>query len=345
MPRRHAVSRLHPGEPDRGDEDGPMHLRLALAGLSLPALLWLTTGCQGRPIPLTAVKGSTMVIPLENPTGYDRSVAPIGYGGTQLPEDYQRGRLIYQLTDGVGGPLVLDANGQPIELITRATATAAPSRRAPKASIVHSLGSETLVSVVDIPTTAPTGTFGLHVVNRRIEGGQAVDTPWAPERQPSSQFEIVGVTGDSTPFEAFFNNWLDVESDLPLVVPQPAVEIDVTTACALSSCTGSAPPVAAVELEILYPDAVIDIANVISTHATAPVLVWSDDDAVGTLRVSAVRPDTSIGSIYLVFTLDNGASQILDIVQLAVTVLRATDPEGVEISGQWEVVAEPLAVW
>src|SRR5262245_59843903 len=104
-------------------------------------------GCQTRPIPLSAQRGSTVVIPLSWGTGL------FGYGGTEYT-DYQRGQMVFRLDSLTG-----------FELTTRFSTIAVASPRASFGATATSAGGQ-VVSLVDIPVGAPLGTHALYVVRK-----------------------------------------------------------------------------------------------------------------------------------------------------------------------------------
>ncbi|MCI0636440.1 MAG: hypothetical protein L0206_21360 [Actinobacteria bacterium] len=285
-------------------------IALALAACSVPA-------CQGRIAPLSAQQGSTILIPLMG----DPAPEVVGYGGT-LQEDYQRGTLVYQL-DGPGGE----------ELVTRASSAVLPS---PSAAITRDQPrpKSQIVSLVDIPEKAPLGTHTLHVVRRRIEGGEPVDYPGPAYNGPltilpqSLIIDVDGtpveVFGETTPFERWDGTgWVDATDDVPFAIPRPELRITLAN------------NVRAVELRVDYDPSVVDVVDafeppVLFTSRLATV--WYQDDEAGTVRVSAVAPSTAFFRVSLVYTLVDGASAILDPADVDVTIEGAWDQNGSPIT-------------
>src|SRR5262245_27152442 len=145
-------------------------------------------GCQTRPIPLSAQRGSTVVLPLSWGTGL------FGYGGTEYT-DYQRGKMVFRL-DGAAG----------FELTTRFSTIAAPSPRA----ILGTSGSAggQVISLVDIPLAAPLGTHSVFVA--RNQGGSDYPFTYGGQLKILPESVTAGsetITGQSTPREAF-SFWL-----------------------------------------------------------------------------------------------------------------------------------------
>jgi hypothetical protein len=285
------------------------------------AVLSMMFGCQGPVLPLSAQAGSTVLIPL---TGDGDN---LGYGGT-AGEDYQRGTLVYQL-DGPGG----------FELMTRASSAVAPV-----ANATVGLGfaaKRQIVSLVDIPANAPLGRHTLHVKRRRLESGLPVDYT-GPEYNgeitilPNEvEFEVGGTpvtsVGAPTPFERW--NCDDPPCEWSTVnvggaIPMPEIRLVYEDLVEV---------VAAVELEVEYPADVIDVIDVYAMpnlSVNHPGVVWFDDDAEnGVLRIGA-----SMTSIYpliqfgISFSLEDGATEILDTDDVDVTVENAWDSNGDAIS-------------
>jgi hypothetical protein len=271
--------------------------------------------CQGNVLPLSAQQGSTVLIPL---TG-DPAQGVVGYGGT-LREDYQRGTLVYQL-DGPGGD----------ELVTRASTAVLP---APNAEIASGLMPQRLhVSLVDIPLDAPEGAHSLHVVRRRIEGGTAVDHQDAPPYKGELTILPQQVDVDGPPF---------VSEGAPTPLARWACQ---PAPCGFKSITNAhiAIPfpelrvtfsafVSAAEVRFEYPSDVIDVFDAFeppqgaSTHLAT---VWHQDDPGNeVVRVGAVAPLAPFRMLSLAFSLDDGASEILDPADVNVVVERAWDAQG-----------------
>jgi hypothetical protein len=113
----------------------------------------LGAACALNPIAQTAQRGSTIVIPLG---GTDVATA---FGGTEV-SDPVRGQMVYYLQDS-GGPI--------FELTTRASSLAAPHPASPHGRF-SAIGAYQMLSVVDIPQTAPFGAHPLYA-RRRVDGG------------------------------------------------------------------------------------------------------------------------------------------------------------------------------
>lgn len=263
------------------------------------------------------------------PLGPELPSEQIGYGGAHYT-DYQRGQLVYRL-DGPTGP----------ELVTRGTSAviAAPNAEAAETPFWF---ERQIFSLVDIPTTAPTGTHTLHVTRRRIEGVVPVESPgpsYAGQLTilPSSlTIPLPGggtqvVTGAPTPLEfygcgQFGCSWTDVSAAVPQGVPRPELRLTLSAA------------VSAVELTVTYPASVIDVVDVLeppymmSNHLAA---VWRSDTvngSQGTLRLGAVSGTAQIQRLSVIFVLDNGAAAILDPNAVGITVDRAWNASGQPIS-------------
>jgi hypothetical protein len=281
----------------------------------------VSIGCQGRIAPLAAQQGSTVLIPLND----EGSAAPVGYGGT-LAEDYQRGTLVYRL-DGPAGP----------ELVTRATGQALPPPSAPLARQSFAPKRQ-VVSLVDIPANAPLGTHTLHVVRERLEGGVPVEYPG-----PDYEGEITilpetlvvdapggpeVVTGAPTPFEKFaclFGNcaWSDATAHVRDAIPLPELRIAVSG------------DVAALELEIVYPTAVIAVQDLYEPpgqRVSHLARVWYAESPPGVLRVGAVAGAAPFSTLALAFSLVDGPAAILDPADVTVSVVGAWSESGAPVS-------------
>ena len=141
-----------------------MTRRILLLGISL---LVAGVACHGRPFPLSAQAGSTIVIPMTDTE--NSALGPFGLGGSDY-DDPQRGSLVVHLGSATG-----------FALETRLAFIAAP----PVESQVGPWGGgfgRSLLLVVDIPTDAPLGVHDLYIVNERTVDGvaEAVDVTPAP---------------------------------------------------------------------------------------------------------------------------------------------------------------------
>lgn len=293
--------------------------------LALVTVALALAGCQGRPVGMTAQQGSSVVIPLSDATNPDAAA----YGGTTAP-DYQRGTLIFRL-DGPTG----------MELVTRAATVVTPasSSKASKDGLNFVVPRQIMV-LVDVPTNAPLGAHSLHVVRRRVEGGVPVEYPgpgYAGQLTVlPNQIDVGGtlVTGQSTPFHYYGGGWWPIgNASIANVLPRPELQLAIY------------PEVHSIELQVDYPAGVIDVQDSFQTiHNTVPInergVVWHDDDGVGRVVISgaATTPGRAIDQLSLVFTLDNGATAILDPEDVTLTVLEATDADGAPVSATAEVL-------
>lgn len=298
------------------------------ACVGLVILGGISAACQGKVLPLSAQAGSTVMIALQGPFDPDA----VGYGGTEVV-DYQRGELVYQL-DGPGG----------FELVTRGTGSSVawPGTATARGSGVAFLtGPVEIVSLVDVPASAPLGTHDLHVVRRRFESGGPVDYAGPDYNGQISilpnQIEVPlagggseTVTGAPTPFEAWFCppfgpdpcDWQAV-SAVPDATPDPELRITLSQ------------DVWAVELEVTYPAGVIDVVDAFEAPRTKAVhlaRVWMTTVDADTVVVSAVAGAEKFRRVSIAFTLDDGAAEILDPNDVAVTVLEASNQNGQSLS-------------
>jgi hypothetical protein len=285
-----------------------------LSGIGLGFVI-VAAACTGPVLPLSAQKGSTIVIPLTGASAEERG--EIGYGGTQVT-DYQRGSLIYKL-DGPSGP----------ELVTRGSSFVLPSLASPIGYAGYNYVSGQIVSIVDIPNTAAitTGTHSLYVV-RRFQG---VDEPLAYPYPgqiailPAS-IDVGGgvvVSGQSTPFSVAFEGSSVFTAIGPTVnstVPKPQ----------LKATFGAS--VYAAEVQLAYPTAVINVRDVTEAvwsfqGISHRAITWWSEPSPGVLSISMLSSNPLRG-VSVVFDLDDGANQILDPAQVTVQSVRGWNANG-----------------
>jgi hypothetical protein len=292
--------------------------------------------CQGRVLPMSAQAGSSIVIPLTN-TATTGAGGTIGYGGT-LVDDLQRGELVFRLDSASG-----------FELVTRGTTALSPvpaSSMARDGSFAFAPPAQVFV-MLDIPSNAPLGLHSFNVTRRRIENGVPVIYPGpsyagqiailpASLQVPVSGGGTQTVTGQPTAFERYLClfgncNWGDVSLDVPIVVPNPELQIGLT------------PAPWSIELAITYPAGVINVLEAYQTAwFTTPLnsrgLVWLDDSGTGTLHVSGVATNGTyaLDRLSLAFELDGTA--ILDPSNVSVSIVKATDANGANVATTATVV-------
>ena len=276
--------------------------------VALLLVLAAALGCQTRPLPLSAQAGSTIAIPLA------WGIAPIGYGGTYYT-DYQRGTMVFRL----GGPTGM-------ELTTRYTSIAAPSPKAPMATTSDSFGGQ-VVSLVDLPASAPLGTRDLYVA-RRIG---ITETPFTYAGQmkvlPNSVTAgTENVLGQPTPAE-YFPFWLGPSSsfigmagsDIAKSIPRPAVVVGLSPAAWTAAFT------------FTYPSSVITVVDAVPPVGQRAT-VWRKTITGNQVRIDAAANGAPLQSVAVVFDLVNGASQTLSTGQVTVQMVAATDLHGVPIT-------------
>lgn len=303
--------------------------RLVERAPALPALLALVAlaalGCTGKVLPLSAQAGSTVAIPL----GGARDLGPVGFGGADV-SDPQRGEIVYRL----------DAPAGPVELVTRAS-TALGGHAG--AGVARSGGLlYQVVSLVDVPSDAPLGTHPVDVLHRRRDPatGARLETPIPYEGELSvlpAAIEVAGpagtetIAGAPTPFEAWICNaatgtcdWQRLFAALvSSAVPDPALRLALDAA------------VWAVELEVTYPQDVIDVVDVYETplaRVNRRATVWHADDGAGRVVLSAAASVAAFRSLSVAFALDDPAAALLDPAEVSVRVLRAWDRDGREVA-------------
>lgn len=277
--------------------------------------------CQGQVTPLSAQAGSTILIPIGGTYSSNTSPDTMGFGGDEYT-DYQRGELVYML-GGPGG----------VELDTRATVAlpSHPNSVDSTSGIFGSLSSVQYASVVDIPTTAPTGEHTLHVVRRVIRNGQTMDqtgptyngtiTILPNQITQGVPVPVVGERTDIARWDPFKSSWLDESGKVPQLVPRPEIRIGLDR------------EVWALELALSYPPPVIDVQGSAQPLDDALLnqraITWlRDDESSATVFISAAAQKTPLRQLSLVFTLDDGSAQVLDPTQLGVVSIRGYDDTG-----------------
>lgn len=293
----------------------------------------VATGCMGRVAPLSAQKGSTVLIPLG---AHEVLAGQVGYGGSDVA-DPQRGELVWSLETSTG----------PVELTTRASGVAAMHTTAPWADGGSALTAQ-VVSLVDLENQVddiPVGTYDLSVVHRYQDPvtSQMVEDPLNYFGELSvlpEQIEVIRddatmetITGAPTTFE-----WLvdAMGSSVPLTqqqldgaTPAPVVVVSLGQ------------DVWAAEVDVSYPGGVIEIESAV--HAMNPVanhgaLVHvSDDPGAQQTRVSAVASSGALGRLWIRFSLDDPQAAILDPADITVQVVDAWDENGAPMSASASV--------
>lgn len=316
-----------------------MSARKILAAVSALALALLLGACAGYPVPLTAQVGSSVLIPLQGVYG-----SAIGYGSYTPPgytspdqtplTDPQRGELIYTLTSPT-----------PFELETRSTTLVTPYPTA-KASRTGNGWPWEVVSLVDIPSGAPTGTFGFTVTHRYTDPatgatkndnisykGQITILPQNITFTNSAGSSQT-VSGESTTLGIIScSNGVctpqDESSTMPSYTPDPALRLSLTVPSGSNKAWGA-------DITLSYPAGVMTVNDVIEgewDRTTHRAVVWYNDDGSGTLTIHAAASDSQLGGIDIPFSLVNSASQILDPTSVTVTQVNAWDQDGVAIPG------------
>jgi len=282
--------------------------------------------CQGAPVPLSVQKGASFLVPLGGIAELD--AGRIGFGSA-IHEDRQRGELVFTL-DAPNGPA----------LVTRAT-TALAGPLASPAGFASPFGSRTdlIVSIVDVPDMPEIteGNHALYAVRRR--DGVDQSSPLAlgridvlPASVPSAGGAIVG---RSTPFEIAELPGTDASSYVAKTVPAPQVVFAATAAAR------------AVELEITYPSAEIDVRDVTEAQVqqgTGAVhgvslshraLAWWSVRSPGVLAVGMLHPERGLRGISVVFDLKAGAAGPIAPGALQIRNARAYGADGQVIAAGW----------
>ena len=287
--------------------------------------------CQGNPIPLSAQKGSTVMIPLAGLGEEDMGL--IGFGSA-VYDDRQRGSLVFRL-DGPNGP----------ELATRVTtALAGPLASAHGYGAPFGARSDLIVSMVDIPDR-PEITVGSHTlfVARRLGG---VDFPGPDYRgsidilPASVASDGIVIEGHPTPFVLPEQDGFDVTTFVDQVVPHPQAVFAAATAAR------------AVELEVTYPSAQIDVRDVTEAllyddplgppdwpaagvSQSHRALTWWKVASPGVLTVGMLHPDRALRGVSVVFELKAAATQPIAAASVQIRNARAWDASGNVLAPGW----------
>lgn len=313
-----------------------MHVNRIVAVCCAAAVAVVLGACAFEPIPMTAQIGSSVLIPLQGLSG-----GAVGYGAyhdtidANPPTDPQRGVLIYSL-DTPSGPVALETRGTWIAGADSASQVARGSA---------STGFLQVVSLVDIPTGTPEGTYDLEVTHHYTDAaGQVHDDPVADSRKISILPQTVTathpdgtteqVTGQSTPMAYITckggvctTSGNDVSASVQSTIPDPAVGIVLDSG-------SSSIQIWAADLTVTYPSRVINVVDAMETPLTQLdhlATVWYTDSGLGSLDVQAVATEQAFKYLSIVFNLVDGSSQILDPTQVHVTVNKAWDQTGAEI--------------
>lgn len=305
-------------------------MRFSLRLLLLVALA-SPLGCMGKVLSQSVQAGSTVAIPLagQGPdlfAGSTAQLGPVGFGGSAV-DDPQRGQLVYQLETGSGL----------VNLTTRGT-TVVTGHAGSGVGRGEAFFVNQIVSIVDIPDDAPHGTHPIRVLHEYTDPatgnvvtseldyeGELSVLPHEVSVSTSTGPELV--TGGPTPLE----NWLcgsggcsfQSVPQVQAAVPDPAVRLTLDTA------------VWGVELEVTYPSGVIDVLDAYETplgKVNDRATTWVTDDGSGTLTLSAAATQSSFDNLSVAFGLDDPQNAILDPANVSVSVVRAWDQDGNEIT-------------
>jgi hypothetical protein len=223
--------------------------RLEAPRLLLAAAL-AALACEGRPLPLTAAKGSTVVIPIGS-----GGTAQFGEGdktgfGAPNASDPQRGRLRLWLDDGSNCSNVPTPEPSSRDLQVRAVTRVVAD---PATYAALDLGAQAgeqagqVVVIADVAPSAPVGTFLVCI--RRYTKSSWNGTEWVEQvaASPSygAQLTVLSATGASTPFEANVGAWLPLET--------LGVQFDFTPLPRLRFAVSTPPDAGAVHVALTYP--------------------------------------------------------------------------------------------
>lgn len=295
----------------------------ALLGLVAMSLL---LACSGASVPLSAQKGSTILIPIGGMLDEDDGL--IGFG-SQLYEDRQRGALVFKL-DGPSGA----------ELSTRVvTALAGPLASAHGIASPFGYRTDLLVAMVDIPNTPAIteGTHGLYIV-RRLGGIDHAGPAYDHQISILPASIIAGaetIVGAPTPLEAL---GLDISTVVKNAVPDPQALFAVHIG----------PPVHALEIDVTFPSSLVNIKDVTEAaigngtgyfdgvSESHRAHSWHKTLSAGRLAVSMLSPDRPLRGISVVFALKAAATGPVPPSAFAIENVRAYGPNGDAITPGWD---------
>jgi hypothetical protein len=238
----------------------------------LGLLVVLAAGCQGRPIPMAAARGTTALIPIGgggNATGEGQWM---GYGTANV-EDRQRGRL----------RIFLDSDPD-VELTVRGVARVSADRASPAGLSVgadYGLGDQ-VVAMVDIPTNAPLGDFYLYALRYTYQwnGSAWVEQELVgqgPDYQGS--LEILPEVRSPTPLEAhLLGTWHDITASIPDFVPHPKLRFVVQSGPTLLGAT---------QFTVTYPSSRVLIHGVVAEPIAQDDVDWGKSALISYTQPSA----------------------------------------------------------
>ncbi len=296
-----------------------MHARGRLVPLALVAAA-VALACQGSPIPLSAQKGSTVMLPIGGHNAEDNG--QIGFG-SEVYEDRQRGDLIIRLDDASGFPLR-----------TRVVTALASSLASPQGIGTALTGNADLIVVMaDIPNVdaVTVGPHGLYIV-RRLGGVEYPGPSYSGQIQilPAKVTTTAGdIYGVSTPLALLdFGGLFPADPYMPYLVPDPQL-IFATTSQAYAA-----------EFEVTYPSSQVDILDVteaitggVSTSHRATT--WWQTVSPGRLTVGMVSPERQIRGVSIVFKLKPAATQPIVASAAQIENARSYDANGNLITAGW----------
>lgn len=264
--------------------------RNAVTAYRIVLLAIVAIACQGRPIPLAAVRGTSVLIPIGGGGVATLEGFQMGYGSPTNP-DWQRGRLRIWLDSDYSA----DPSPPDFELSVRGAARVRPDRSSPAGLSEgedYWLGDQVVV-VVDVPANAPLGNFDVYAARyiRQWDGSdwdQEVATTPAPTY--SGSLEIVDGVGVPTSLEAYlFGGWHDVTANIPGFVPYPKFRFVVQS---------STTPIGSARFTVTYPSSRLLIHGIVAEPIDADSIDWGPSALIsysepmpGVLDVSCVAPE------------------------------------------------------
>ena len=261
----------------------------ATSELRIGAFTWiallalLTVACQGRPMPLAAARGTSVLIPIGGGGAATGEGLLMGYGSPTL-EDRQRGRL----------RLWLDSNPD-VELPVRGVARVRADRASPAGlsqGADWGLGDQ-VVAVVDVPDDAPLGNFGVYARRYTFQWNgsawQEQELPLAEAPNYHGELEVLPEVRSPTSLEAYlFGDWQPVAANIPQFVPRPKFRFVVQV---------GATPIGSARFTVTYPEDRVAIHGIVAEPIDVDSVDWGPSALIsfseptpGVLDVYSVAP-------------------------------------------------------
>jgi len=322
----------------------------------LLAAAFVVTACQGRPIPMSAIAGTTIALPL-NAWAFGSTVArnPLHPSGSNRP-DYQRGELVVALC--------VDANqcgsGVASYYLETLYVTALMPHPASPAALrgwmeFYNYGSTweltgQSIAFLNIPTSVAPGKYTVSVRYKPYDAPQgvgevlALDQPgdiWvtsAPSTPPGFPAQ------NFTPWDSILsgipptNFTTQIEEDLLDLIPYPTVLVQ-------KEFEGVAAIPAAAELEVTFDPSLVIVKGVYEDqHTGRGSIVRMTQPAAGRIRIIFLDPRRCTSGIRIAYDLASGrTSPISPAAVFAVddAATRAYSLSGASIAANFDVLNGP----